>query len=256
MQTKHIANTFIALVVIFWIFWGAYFLNEDFRVSIKNIKWGEDTVVKVTDDFTPVAPDDTVKPEEGNNVWLEVNPNGNISAPQENNTDNNTENPDLNIDWIDLSIPDNADNTQNNNPEDNTDNTVKTEILSEVEKKVLDKFSSYNAIHNEIFIPLFGALRDFPTKYETYGDNNSKITIYFFGKQDYTSIKAYFESKKDILNMDVNEVNNFGDNSFYLNSPENNTGRTRIILKKWDYIYWIDMDKNEYNNIKTILLSL
>ncbi|MCT4617708.1 MAG: hypothetical protein N4A38_05870 [Candidatus Gracilibacteria bacterium] len=226
METKTISKILCGLAIFSIVFLGLYYGSEDFRVIIKGIKHGDNSnKIEVTDEIKI--------PE--NNVSVEL--------PK--------------IEKAEPAVIENISETPNNSENNSEDNAViETKIISDSEQSFLDKFNEYSLTHNDIALPLFGVLRDFSSPYETYSNDSGDLTIYFFGKYDYNALKTYFSDRKEVINMSVNEVNNFGDNSFYLNSDGNNTGKTRIILKLGEHAYAVEVNKKNYNNIKTILLNL
>ena len=80
--------------------------------------------------------------------------------------------------------------------------------------------------------------------------------MYFFTTKTYTQIYDIF----DYLQLDwpftINEINNFWENSFYINlNEEVNDNFIRLVISENWITYWLKIKSSEYENVKNILLK-
>lgn len=116
-------------------------------------------------------------------------------------------------------------------------------------RDVLKLFPTYDLKELELNTTLFDITTEYPDNYIEY--YSKELTLYFFPTKTYKEILDIFK----VLEMDfpfvVNEVNNFWDNSFYINLNDDiNDNVIRIVVSyKW-VAFWLKLKKNEYNLVK------
>ncbi|MDD3646749.1 MAG: hypothetical protein PHH06_05095 [Candidatus Gracilibacteria bacterium] len=143
------------------------------------------------------------------------------------------------------------------------DNSSKVEYISvieelkmtKVEEDLLTKFREYSLKEVELHPRLFDLTSEYPDNYfEYYSDY---LTLYFFGNKPYINIKDIFDVLTYELPFTVNEVNNFGDKSFYINLKEDfQDDMIRIVFLYKNRTIGVKVKKDFYSHIKEKLESL
>ena len=119
-------------------------------------------------------------------------------------------------------------------------------------KSFLKNFSIYNLTSLDNDSPLMDVTDEYPDKYFEY--YSPELTIYSFPTKNYDEVKEIFEIESNWDNFTINEVDNFWEESFYINLWENyKDDFVRIIFLKENNVIWIKVSKNEYNSIKNII---
>lgn len=119
-------------------------------------------------------------------------------------------------------------------------------------KSFLKNFSNYNLTSLDITSPLMDVTNEYPDKYFEY--YSPELTIYSFPTKNYDEVKEIFEIESNWDNFVTNEVDNFWEESFYINLWKNyKDDFVRIIFLKQNNVIWIKVSKNEYNSIKNII---
>lgn len=204
-----------------------YYTSENYRSFLKNIK--EDNVVKeVSDNYEIKKEDIKVNLE----VDLESELNNNIITDKENGSL-------LRSDFWTAKI----------NVEKKEDWEI---ILSDFAKTFLTKFIKYNLIELKSHSSLMDITSEYPDNYFEFYDSN--LTIYFFPTKNYNEVREIFEIESDWKFFKVKELDNFWEESFYINLWKSfDDGFIRIILLKDNNVIWIKVSKSEYNEIKILL---
>lgn len=128
--------------------------------------------------------------------------------------------------------------------------------MSDFSNEFLEKF--FNKYWKNTFVELKENLNlmeitnEYPDKYfEFYND---KLTVYFFPTKKYNEVREIFEIESDGSFFTINELDNFWDESFYINLwNDYKDDFIRIILLKKGSVIWIKVSKSEYNSIKSII---
>jgi len=119
-------------------------------------------------------------------------------------------------------------------------------------KTFLKNFSKYNLTSLDITSPLMDVTNEYPDKYFEY--YSPELTIYNFPTKNYDEVREIFEIESNWNNFTINEVDNFWEESFYINLwKDYKDNFIRIILLKENNVIWIKVSKNEYNSIKNII---
>jgi len=121
--------------------------------------------------------------------------------------------------------------------------------LTNIENNILKSLKKYKLKNVELHSRLFDLTWEYPDEYFEYFWKD--ITIYFFWNKPYNEIKDIFDVLTYELPFKINEVNNFGTNSFYINLDwlfEDNY--IRLVIKKSNRTFWLKIKKELYNKIK------
>ncbi len=120
--------------------------------------------------------------------------------------------------------------------------------------KILDLFKKYETYKIKIHTSLFDLTSEYPNDYfEYYSD---QLTVYLFPIWSYEKIYEIFNVLTYDLPFTINEVNNFWDKSFYINlNKEVEDNYTRIVISNRWILFWLKIHKDEYKNIKKILIN-
>ncbi len=131
----------------------------------------------------------------------------------------------------------------------NTQTTVKQEVkLWKWYQDILDLFADYDLWKLEVSANLFDVTNEYPDNYYEYAWKKW-FTLYLFTTKDYNGVLDVF---KVIQNrFTVNETNNFGEKSFYINFDNDiNDETVRIVIDNNWFVFWLKFPKTEYDNIK------
>ncbi len=134
-------------------------------------------------------------------------------------------------------------------------NNGKEVEMSENNLKILQSFSWYKLIELKAHQDLLDVNDQYPDDYFEY--YSSDLTMVFFPTKDYDWVKEIFKLVSYWKKYTLNELNNFGESSFYINLPEAlDDWFVRIVLTKNWSTFWLKIKKNQYNQIKKKLQSL
>ena len=134
--------------------------------------------------------------------------------------------------------------------------TLKKEIiLWKNYKNIINLFTSYKLIKLEMNSNLFDLTDEYPDNYFEYYSKD--LTLYLFPTKTYTDLKDIFSVLEYELPFSINEVNNFWDNSFYINLNQDIEDRfvRLIVTNKW-VVFWLKIKKTEYDLVREKLNSL
>ena len=122
-------------------------------------------------------------------------------------------------------------------------------------RKIIELFSVYRLIKLEMNSNLFDITDEYPDNYFEYYSKD--LTLYLFPTKTYTDLNDIFSVLEDELPFSINEVNNFWDNSFYINLNNDIEDRfvRLIIANKW-VVFWLKIKKTEYDLVREKLNSL
>ncbi len=125
-------------------------------------------------------------------------------------------------------------------------------ILWKNYKDILYSFSKYRLVKLDLESNLFDLTNEYPDKYYEY--YSPELTLYFFTTKNYEEVRDIMRVISYELPYKINEVNNFLDNSFYINLKDNiNDKNIRIVISIKNITFWLKIKKNSYNEIKKIL---
>lgn len=199
-----------------------YYVSDDYRVFLKNLK-NEEVIIEEKPSFI----------------------NDDFSKEEETKLDEN----------IEIVKPDNENNIIFNKLDDN-----KVEIKSDISLwknylDILDLFSNYNLQELELNTNLFDITSEYPDNYLEYYSKD--LTLYFFPTKSYKDVYDIFSVLEYELPFKINELNNYGDNSFFINLNQDiNDSFIRIVISNKWVVFWLKIKKNEYNQIKEKLNTL
>lgn len=209
----------IFLISIFIVNLIFYFISDDYKFFLKKIK-NPDDIVYIDDKVF----DDTLDNEILNNAEVVVTNKGNekIFELKEDT-------------WI---------------------TTLKEEIvLWKNYRDILSLFSIYKLNKLEVNSNLFDITDEYPDNYFEYYSKD--LTLYFFPTKSYNDLLDIFNVLSKELPFSLSEINNFWDNSFYINLDKNIEDRfVRVIISNNGIVFWMKIKKTEYSLIKEKLNSL
>ena len=213
---RKIIALIIFIIIIFWVNLLFYFLSEDYRFFLKKIK----------------EKDDVIHMEEKNY-------NDNLEKVDINDidTDELVEISNKNEEIFDIELE-----------------SWKIELKNEVVlgknyTKIVDLFSIYKINRLEINTNLFDLTDEYPDNYFEYYSKD--LTLYLFPTKTYSEVHDIFSVLSDELPFIINDVDNFWDNSFYINLDKDIEDRfiRLVISNKW-VVFWLKIKKTEYSLIK------
>jgi len=132
---------------------------------------------------------------------------------------------------------------------------LKTQIvLGRNYKEILYLFSENDLKKIELNTNLFDITNEYPDWYYEYYSKD--ITLYFFTTKTYTEVKEIFSVLEYELPIQLNELNNLGTHSFYINLDDDIKDRfVRIVLEINGVVVWLKIKKDHYNNVKEKLIK-
>jgi len=127
--------------------------------------------------------------------------------------------------------------------------------MSSVERDVLNAFDQFELKLLSKHASLFDITTEYPDEYFEYYSRN--LVMYFFSTKTYSEVYDIFDILSDELPYDINEVNNFGQSSFYINLKEVYTDEfVRLVVQYENKAFWLKIHKDSYNEVKKILEPL
>lgn len=199
-----------------------YYVSDDYRDFLKNLK-NDELIIKEKPSFI----------------------NDDFSKKEEKKIDEN----------IEIIKPNNENSIIFNKLDDN-----KVEIKSNVSLwknylDILDLFLNYDLQELELNTNLFDITSEYPDNYLEYYSKD--LTLYFFPTKNYKDVYDIFSVLEYELPFKINELNNYGDNSFFINLNQDiNDSFIRIVISNKWVVFWLKIKKNEYNKIKEKLNTL
>jgi len=120
---------------------------------------------------------------------------------------------------------------------------------------ILDLFTNYDLQELELNTNLFDITSEYPDNYLEYYSKD--LTLYFFPTKNYKDVYDIFSVLEYELPFKINELNNYWDNSFFINLNQDiNDSFIRIVISNKWVVFWLKIKKNEYNQIKEKLNTL
>jgi|GEM_PF-580030 len=100
-------------------------------------------------------------------------------------------------------------------------------VLGKNYTDILEAFSDYNLGKLELRSNLFDVTDEYPDDYYEYYSRD--LILYFFPSKTYSEMKDIFKVQPE-LPIVINEVNNFGDYSFYINLVPEDQNHVRLVI--------------------------
>lgn len=220
---RRIIHVLLFVVFIFLLNILFYFLSDDYKKFIKQVKtWEKNTQT------TSTFPD---------NIDISNNVDEIIKEIQEDTQDS-------------TDILPNQPNAEETFVSDET-----KKILGKNYQVILSGFSQYNFEEIELTTNLFDITNEYPDEY--YEFYSKDLTLYFFDTKTYEEVKDIFDILSYDVSFDINEVNNFANSSFYINLNEDiQDNYIRIVMNyKW-VVVGLKIKSEQYTQVKNILESL
>lgn len=123
-------------------------------------------------------------------------------------------------------------------------------------KEIISLFNNiYDLKELELNTNLFDITDEYPDNFMEYYSKD--MTLYLFPTKSYSEVNDIFTVLQGELPFEINEINNFWDNSFYINLNEDiDDGFIRLVISNRWIVFWLKIKKNEYNLVKEKLNTL
>ncbi len=218
-----------------------YYVSDDYRNFLKQLK---------SDDNQNILINSEIEEEKTQNkswTWTDTKTNdSNILNEEKESSDLQNDKQD----YEDKVLESYSDDNQNEG-----DIPTREIKLWKNYQKILNLFTSYDLVRMEVNTNLFDITDEYPDDYLEYYSKN--LTLYFFTTKRYTDLKDIFMVLEDELPFTINEVNNFWDNSFFINLDDDiDDNIVRIVVSNDWVVFWLKINKNDYNLIKEKLNTL
>ena len=119
---------------------------------------------------------------------------------------------------------------------------------------ILSRLESYEFEKQDTKFRLFGLTDEYPREYLEY--YNELVTVYMFPGEKYNNMIDIFSVLSWELPITLNEVNNFWEKSFFINlDADFDDDMVRVIIMEKGVVFWLKIQKTEYNRIKWFLLE-
>jgi len=209
----------IFLIIIFIVNVSFYFLSEDYRILLKNIK-NKDIIINIKESTF----NDTINDENINNLEKVVvnKVKDDVFSKKEGS-------------WsLDL----------------------KQEVsLWNNYLDIINLFSDYDINKLEFNSNLFDITNEYPDKYIEYYSKD--LSLYLFPTKNYNDLLDIFKVLSYELPFTLNEANNFLNESFYINLNNDIEDRfIRIVISNKWAVFWLKIKKTEYDKVKQKLTTL
>ncbi len=121
-------------------------------------------------------------------------------------------------------------------------------------EKIYNLFSAYNLTELQQHSALMDVTSEYPDKYFEY--YTLDLTLYIFPTKGYSEVIEIFELVQSDDIYTINELDNFGEESFYINLSGIDDGYVRLIISSNGVVFWLKIADDQYNNVKQILEQL
>jgi len=128
-----------------------------------------------------------------------------------------------------------------------------------IKQEILDLFENYDLKVKEETqnSSLFWLTNEYPYDYEEYYSREKKMNFYFFKEKEYKDILNIFEVISYNLFFKVKKVNNFWENSFYINLDQDlDDNYIRFVFSYRNNNFGLKIKKDWYNEVKDILKTV
>lgn len=199
-----------------------YYLSEDYRNFLKNIKNDKYSSLDLNNSFIDNINNETSSDEFADN---KINDNFEIVKKNEEN------------------------NIIFNKLENNKVKIKNSITLWKNYKEVLNLFNSNSLQELELNTNLFDITDEYPDNYLEYYSKD--LTLYFFPTKNYSEVYDIFSILSSELPFKINETNNFWEKSFFINLNQDiNDNFIRLVVSHNWVVFWLKIKKNEYNVVK------
>ncbi len=120
-------------------------------------------------------------------------------------------------------------------------------------EQIYELFSEFNLTELQSHSALLDVTTEYPDKYFEYYDLD--LTLYIFPTKSYKEVKQVFDLVQDNDIYTVNEVDNFWDESFYINLTIDDW-YVRVVISSDGTVFWLKISKNQYTTVKEKLNQL
>ena len=121
-------------------------------------------------------------------------------------------------------------------------------------QEIYNLFSEYNLTELQQHSALMDVTSEYPDTYFEY--YTLDLTLYIFPTKGYSEIIEIFKLVQSDDIYTINELDNFWEESFYINLSWIDDGYVRLIISSNGVVFWLKIAQNQYNNVKKILEEL
>jgi len=256
----------IIAVVCFILNLVIYYISEDYRWFLSKIKWEKENNIILKDEYK-INEEELIKEKEVlENVSQDVDYSSDEDKLLEKKLSHKISFSDSNDELVldkdnfdEKVTKENSNLEKNNNIQKIEVNNISSGenqfIMSEYDNMVLNLFKSFNLVKLEYHWDLLDVTWEYPDKYFEY--YTMDLTLLFFPNKTYNDLKDIFDIESNWYNFMVNEIDNFWDESFYINLWDDyKDDYIRVIFTKNERVFWFKVSKSEYSRIKNILKKL
>jgi hypothetical protein len=131
--------------------------------------------------------------------------------------------------------------------------TKKKILLWKNYKDIVNRFTAEYVLKKiEVNSSLFELTWEYPDYYYEYYSKD--LTLYLFPSRTYEEVFDIFDYLSNSLPFSLNAINNFWDNSFYINLREDVADNfVRLVVSDNGITFWLKIKKDEYNKVKNML---
>jgi len=258
----------IIAVVCFILNLFVYYISEDYRWFLSEIKWEKENNIILKDEYR-------IEEKEFKEDKIEINTEYEEEKNREINIEYDEEDKLLeeklnnkmsfsNVLWEEKIDKDYLENNNTNSESVNDIKKVKVDNvslwedmfkMSDYDNKVLSLFKEFNLVKLDYHWNLMDVTWEYPDKYFEY--YTMDLTLLFFPNKNYNNLKDIFDIESNWYNFMIKEVDNFWDESFYINLWDDyKDDYVRVIFSKNDRVFWFKVLKSKYLKIKNILKKL
>lgn len=217
-----------------------YIFSEDYRFFIKKLKYKDEIVYTSGPHFDDA---DVISPSEKNSSWTIQDIIDDIWWTKEEVEENSST---LWLNFLDVLAG------KSNSWSVSEEQLPK---LTWSQENFLGAFSGYTLKELESQSSLFGITTEYPDAYYEY--YSPELTLYIFPTKNYEEVLEIFEVLEYDLAYSLNQENNFGQASFYINFDTAYRDEfVRVVMKYKNKAFWLKISKDIYNDVKQILASL
>lgn len=215
----------LILLLLANIVW--YMSSQEYRFFIQKLKH-PDWVIERSD----ILIDDSVIPSESNN-----------------------EETVLTEDWVSVSTLKFLESITGRNPSSEEKNDTSEDLLPESLLQILDLLADFNLSQVSSEEYLFWVTPEYPESFDQW--LGWELSLYYFSGKTYSWVFDIFDILSFELPITLNEVNNFWEQSFFINMDTDwQDEYVRIVFVYQNEVFWLKIKNNTYNEVRDALSVL
>lgn len=209
-----------------------YFINEEYRFFVQKLRHGDSLVETqniVIDDSIPLPSKSQSEPETNHwSIWETDDETTTTSA----------------LEFLESTI---QSNTRSRLSSDNIELIPSSTTLTII--SLIDDYD-IKPINSEEY--LFSVTPEYPDPFLQW--HSSEVNFYAFSTKTYREVFDIFDVLSFELPITLNEVNNFGDASFFINMDNWwEDGYVRVVFEYENEVFWLKIRNLYYNTIRDTL---